>query len=207
MLPRTAYNRCLHTDDQVIGLLISGNSSAIHNFFFVRMRDAFAYIGQYFSPDLISAEEVIGEAYEVLSADDWHKLRVFKGTCSLTTYVTVIVARHFQHKRNRLFGVDDNALERLGGSAADSDEHFMMEDVDKILSGFKPLDRLILQRVMIDGEKPGDILDEVRALALEEEDAKIREHDDKKLVGYVYLRYHRAKLKFRQQMEVYGYGR
>lgn len=197
----------LNADSSTINLLMNGFSPAVHDFFFVRMREAFAYIGQYYSPEPVSAEEVIGEAYELLSADDWHKLRIFKGTCSLTTYVTVIVARHFQHKRNRLFGVDDNALERLGGSAADSDEHFMMEDVDKILSGFKPLDRLILQRVMIDGEKPGDILDEVRALALEEEDAKIREHDDEKLVGYVYLRYHRAKLKFRQQMEVYGYGR
>ena len=171
------------------------------------MRDAFAYIGQYFSPEPISAEEVIGEAYEVLSADDWHKLRIFKGTCSLTTYVTVIVARHFQHKRNRLLGVDDNALARLGGSAPDSDYNFLMEDVQDILSGFKPIDRLILQRVMIDGEKPGDILDEVRALALADEDSKIRAYNDEKLAGYVYLRYHRAKLKFRQQMEVYGYGR
>ena len=183
------------------------NPSTIHEFFFVRMRDAFAYIGQYFSPEPISAEEVIGEAYEVLSANDWHKLRIFKGTCSLTTYVTVVVARHFQHKRNRLLGVDDNALARLGGSIPDSDYHFLMEDVQEILSRFKPLDRLILQRVMIDGEKPGDILDEVRALTLADEDSKIREHNDEKLARYVYLRYHRAKIKFRQQMEVYGYGR
>lgn len=194
-------------DKQIAARLITYESSTIHDFFFVRMRDAFAYIGQYFSPEPISAEEVIGEAYEVLSADDWHKLRIFKGTCSLTTYVTVIVARHFQHKRNRLLGVDDNALARLGGSASDSDYPFLMGDVQEILSGFKPLDRLILQRVMIDGEKPGDILDEVRALALTDEDSKIREHDDEKLAGYVYLRYHRAKIKFRQKMEVYGYGR
>lgn len=192
---------------RVLSLIFSGDSSTIHDFFFVRMRDSFAYIGQYFSPEPISAEEVIGEAYEVLSADDWHKLRIFKGTCSLTTYVTVIVARHFQHKRNRLLGVDDNALARLGGSAPDSDYHFLMEDVQEILSGFPPLDRLILQRVMIEGEKPGDILDEVRALALADEDCKIREHNDEKLAGYVYLRYHRAKIKFRQQIEVYGYGR
>ena len=197
----------MQNDGKIIKLLLLANPSTIHEFFFVRMRDAFAYIGQYFSPEPISAEEVIGEAYEVLSADDWHKLRIFKGTCSLTTYVTVIVARHFQHKRNRLLGVDDNALARLGGSIPDSDYHFLMEDVQEILSRFKPLDRLILQRVMIDGEKPGDILDEVRALTLADEDSKIREHNDEKLAGYVYLRYHRAKIKFRQQMEVYGYGR
>lgn len=195
------------SENDNIPLLLKGDPNIIHGFFFVRMRDAFAYIGQYFSPEPISAEEVIGEAYEVLSADDWHKLRIFKGTCSLTTYVTVIVARHFQHKRNRLLGVDDNALARLGGSAPDSDFHFLMEDVQEILSGFKPLDRLILQRVMIDGEKPGDILNEVRTFALADEDSKIREHNDEKLSGYVYLRYHRAKIKFRQQMEAYGYGR
>lgn len=195
------------TDKTLSQEILSNNNQVIHDFFFVRMRDAFAYIGQYFSPEPISAEEVIGEAYEVLSADDWHKLRIFKGTCSLTTYVTVIVARHFQHKRNRLLGVDDTALARLGGNASDSDYRFLIGDVEQILSGFKPLDRLILQRVMIDGEKPGDILDEVRALALADEDSKIREHSDEKLAGYVYLRYHRAKIKFRQQMEGYGYGR
>ena len=195
------------TDKELLISILFCDSSAIHDFFFVRMRDAFAYIGQYFSPEPISAEEVIGEAYEVLSANDWHKLRIFKGTCSLTTYVTVIVARHFQHKRNRLLGVDDNVLARLGGGTADSDYTFVMADVNDILSGFKPLDRLILQRVMIDGEKPGDILDEVRALAISDEDSKVKDHDDNKLAGYVYLRYHRAKLKFRQQMEAYGYGR
>lgn len=197
----------MRPDLQIINEITDRNSSAIHNFFFVRMRDAFAYIGQYFSPEPISAEEVIGEAYEVLSANDWHKLRIFKGTCSLTTYVTVIVARHFQHKRNRLLGVDDNALARLGGSAADSDYSFIMTDVNDILSGFNPMDRLILQRVLIDGEKPRDILDEVRAMAISDEDSKVKDHDDDKLAGYVYLRYHRAKLKFRQQMEAYGYGR
>lgn len=191
----------------LLNQIIINNPTAIHDFFFVRMRDAFAYIGQYFSPEPISAEEVIGEAYEVLAANDWHKLRIFKGTCSLTTYVTVIVARHFQHKRNRLLGVDDNALARLGGSSPDSDYTFVMADVREILSGFNPMDQLILQRVMIDGEKPGDILDEVRALAMSDEDSKVKEHDDDKLAGYVYLRYHRAKNKFRQQMEAYGYGR
>lgn len=195
------------SENDNIPLLLKGDPNIIHDFFFVRMRDAFVYIGQYFSPEPISAEEVIGEAYEVLSADDWHKLRIFKGTCSLTTYVTVIVARHFQHKRNRLLGVDDNALARLGGSASDSDYTFVMADVQEILSGFKPMDRLILQRVMIDGEKPGDILDEVRALAQNDEDSSVKNHDDEKLAGYVYLRYHRAKIKFRQQMEAYGYGR
>lgn len=195
------------SDKDLLNQIILGEQSSIYKFFFVRMRDAFAYIGQYFSPEPISAEEVIGEAYEVLSANDWHKLRIFKGTCSLTTYVTVIVARHFQHKRNRLLGVDDNALARLGGSATDSGYSFVMADVNDILSRFKPMDRLILQRVMIDGEKPGDILDEVRALAISDEDSKVKDHDDDKLAGYVYLRYHRAKLKFRQQMEAYGYGR
>ena len=66
---------------------------------------------------------------------------------------------------------------------------------------------MILKRVMIDGEKPRDILDEVRALAFMDEDSKIREHDDEKLADYVYVRFHRAKTKFRKKMEEYGYGR
>ncbi len=194
-------------DKELIERIIGGDTDAIQDFLFVRMKEAFAYIAQYFSRDPVTADDVLNEAYLVLSANDWHKLRLFQGTCSLKTYVTVIMARHFQHKRNVLIGVDDNALAALGGSTTDSECSFMMADIKKILSRFKPMDQLILKRVMIDGEKPGDILDEVRALAFMDEDSKVREHDDEKLADYVYVRYFRAKAKFRKKMEEYGYGR
>ena len=188
-------------------MIIRGDETVIREFFFVRMREAFAYIGQFFSPDPVAAEDVISEAYLVLSANDWHKLRIFKGTCSLKTYVTLIVARHFQHKRNILVGVDDNVLNILSDGSPDSEYTFVMEDVNKIISRFKPIDRLLIQRLMIDGEKPRDILDEVRALSSSEEDSTIAEHDDEKLAGYVYVRYNRAKDRFRKKMEAVGYGR
>ena len=188
-------------------MIIRGDETVIREFFFVRMREAFAYIGQFFSPDPVAAEDVISEAYLVLSANDWHKLRIFKGTCSLKTYVTLIVARHFQHKRNLLVGVDDDALSVLGGGSSDSEYSFVMADVIDIISRFKPIDRLLIQRLMIDGEKPRDILDEVRALSSSEEDSTIAEHDDEKLAGYVYVRYNRAKDRFRKKMEAVGYGR
>ena len=197
----------VETDKTIIERLIAGDKEIINVFLFVRMKEAFAYIAQYFSPAPVTADDVLNEAYVVLSANDWHKLRIFKGTCRLKTYVTVIMARHFQHKRNVLIGVDDNALAALGGSTTDSEDSFMMADVKKIISRFKPVDQLILKRVMIDGEKPRDILDEVRALAFMDEDSKIREHDDEKLADYVYVRFHRAKTKFRKKMEEYGYGR
>ena len=194
-------------DKDLLDKLIEGDPSAVREFFFVRMKEAFAYIGRFYSPEPMSAEEIVGEAYEVLSKDNWHKLRLFKGTCKLTTYVTVIVARHFQHKRNLLIGVDDNALTFFGGKEAPSDFSFVMADVREVLAGFKPLDRLLLQRVMLDGEKPGDILDEVRQLIIADEDSTVGKHDDAKLAGYVYLRYHRAKVRFRGIMEERGYGR
>lgn len=197
----------MRTDQEIIDLIIRGDETVIREFFFVRMREAFAYIGQFFSPDPVAAEDVISEAYLVLSANDWHKLRIFKGTCSLKTYVTLIVARHFQHKRNILVGVDDNALSFLGGGSSDSEYSFVRADVDDLISRFKPIDRLLLQRLMIDGENPRDILDEVRALSSSEEDSAIAEHDDEKLAGYVYVRYHRAKERFRKKMEAVGYGR
>ena len=87
------------TDQQIVNNLIIGDHRTIKDFFFVRCKPMLIYIGQYFCQYKHTPEELIGEFYEFLSADDWHKLRIFKYTCSLNSYVTIIASRYFQHKR------------------------------------------------------------------------------------------------------------
>ena len=89
------------SDQQLISQLIAGNPLVIEDFFFVRCRAMLTYIGQYFCQEQLTAEELIGEFYEFLSADDWHKLRIFQYSCSLNSYISIIAARYFQHKRDQ----------------------------------------------------------------------------------------------------------
>lgn len=87
------------SDQQFISQLIAGNPRAIEDFFFVRCRAMLTYIGQYFYQEQLKPEELIGDFYEFLSADDWHKLRIFQYSCFLNSYISIIAARYFQHKR------------------------------------------------------------------------------------------------------------
>ena len=97
------------TDHQIVQELIAGNQRMIEHFFFVRLRPALVYIGQYFCHTKQAPEELIGEFYEYLSANDWHKLKIFKYTCSLNSYVSIIASRYFQHKRDKeMVSIDEN---------------------------------------------------------------------------------------------------
>ncbi len=77
------------TDKQTVSRLIANDQHTIEDFFFVRCRGALSYIGNFYCGARQTPEELIGEFYEFLSKDDWHKLRIFKFTCSLNSYVTV----------------------------------------------------------------------------------------------------------------------
>lgn len=104
------------TDQEIVEKLIVNDARMIRDFFFVRCRGALMYIGQYYCPNLQMPEELIGEFYEFLSSDDWHKLRIFKYTCSLNSYITIIASRYFQHKRNKellLLGDDVSFAQKL----------------------------------------------------------------------------------------------
>lgn len=194
------------TDKELLIKIFENDPSTINDFFFMRCRDTFTYIGQYFC-DGMSAEEIIGEAYEVLSSDDWHKLKIFKFSSSLVTYVSVIIARHFQHKRDRLKPMEDDAIIGMGGNEDNEvSEVFLMDDIKKNLVKFNSLDRLLITRILLEGEKPRDIIDEVKPLIREiEGEAFVKCHSKEQLSGYVYTRYSRAKSKFKERMKTYGY--
>ena len=185
-----------------------GDSRTIYDFFFVRCKPMLVYIGQYFCQNKYEPEELIGEFYEFLSADDWHKLRIFKYTCTLNSYVTIIASRYFQQKREEeLLPLEEHMavvqeLPDEGGADA-----FFMEDFSKILNKMQPFDRFLVQRILIDGEKPGDILAEARFVLANDTSISTNAQTDAQFAGYVYTRYNRVRKSLQKQMEAMGYGR
>lgn len=195
------------TDHAIIAALTSGDRRTISEFFFVRCRPMLLYIGKYFCQYRQTPEELIGEFYEFLSSDDWHKLRIFKYTCSLNSYVTIIASRYFQHKRDKeMLSLDENiALVRNLQEGRNSDA-FFLEDLDKIIKNLHPFDRFLVRRILIDGEKPGDILDEAKALMARDESLRTNAGTDAQFAGYVYTRYNRVRRSLQKQMISMGYG-
>ena len=198
------------TDQQIVNNLIIGDHRTIKDFFFVRCKPMLIYIGQYFCQYKHTPEELIGEFYEFLSADDWHKLRIFKYTCSLNSYVTIIASRYFQNKRdNKFVSLDDETnITVIKNLPNERDEDsFFMEELEKIMQRLQPFDRFLVQRILIDGEKPGDILDEAKVLMAKDESLSTEAKTDAQFAGYVYTRYNRVRKSLQKEMIAIGYGK
>lgn len=195
------------TDRETLERILAGDPQTVREFFFERCRPVLTYIGRYFCQFLESPEDLIGEFYEFLSEDDWHKLRIFRYSCSLNSYVAIIASRYFQHKRNLgLLPLDENIA--IAGNVQDTGcDEFFNDSLQKVLKNMHPFDRFLIQRILIEGNKPGDILkeaaDRIRMDATVSTDAA----DRKALAGYVYTRYNRARKSLRKSMEEAGYGR
>lgn len=196
------------TDQQIVNNLIIGDHRTIRDFFFVRCNAMLLYIGRYYCQDVQKPEDLIGEFYEFLSADDWHKLRIFNYTCSLNSYVTIIASRYFQHKRDKeLLPLDENIALVKNLQDDRNEDAFFMEDLNKIIEHLQPFDRFLVQRILIDGEKPGDILDEAKALMAKDESINTNAETDAQFAGYVYTRYNRVRKSLQKQMVAIGYGK
>lgn len=179
---------------------ILSSPAALHKFFFVECRPMLTYIGEYFFNTKYTAAELTGELYELLAKDDWHKLRIFKGESSLMTYVTVIATRYFLKKRD----VEQEVMDIMALPPAQQrtevyrpEDSFLMRDVDDVMKKMGMIDRFLLQRILIDGEKPRDILEETAEL--------LHRPCDKDLAGYIYTRYNRARATLKQEMIRLGY--
>ena len=194
------------TDQQIVNNLITGDHRIIKDFFFVRCRPMLVYIGHYFCRQRQTPEELIGEFYEYLSANDWHKLRIFKYSCSLKSYVTIIASRYFQHKRDQeLLPLDDTIaiLKNLQETECDM---FFMGDLKKIIARMQPFDQFLVQKILIDGEKPGDILKEAKILIAQDASLSTDAKTDAQFAGYIYTRYNRVRIGLKKQMVAIGYG-
>lgn len=195
-------------DQQIVNNLINGDRRTIEEFFFVRCKPMLMYIGQYFCQYKHIPEELVGEFYEFLSVDDWHKLRIFKFTCSLNSYVTIIASRYFQHKRDKeLLLLDENIALAKNLQDDRNGYTFFMEDLNKIIGRLQSFDRFLVQRILIDGEKPGDILEEAKLLMAKDESISTDAKTEAQFAGYVYTRYNRVRKSLQKQMAAIGYGK
>lgn len=196
------------TDKQIVEKLIANDPIAIENFFFIRCRGVLWYIGQYFCVDKYAPEELIGEFYEFLSANDWHKLRIFKYTCSLNSYVTIIASRYFQYKRDKeLLPLDENIDIAKNLQDDRHSDSFFMEDLNNIIQRLQPFDRFLIQRILIDGEKPGNILNEAKLVIATDTKLNTDAKTDEQFAGYIYTRYNRIRKGLQKQMVAMGYGK
>lgn len=190
-------------DKYVIDQLIANDVDSIEEFFFNRCRAMLTYIGQYFCQSKESAESLIGEFYEYLVENDWHKLRIFKYSCSLDAYVTVIATRYFQNKRDNRVSYYGNEPMPIIENSVEAHDSFTQNDVERLIENMKPLDRFLVERILIDGEKPGDVLEDAKPLL----DADhLNSMNEKQYAGYIYTRYSRAKRRLQEQLILLGYG-
>lgn len=193
----------IEEDRHIIEDLTSNDVNAIEDFFFNRCRAMLTYIGQCFCQSKESAESLIGEFYEYLADNDWHKLRIFKFSCSLNAYVTVIATRYFQNKRDNRVSYYGNEPLPVVENAIEAHDTFTKRDVERLVENMKPLDRFLVERILIDGEKPCDVLEDARPLL----DADhLDSMNEKQYAGYIYTRYSRARKRLQQQLISLGYG-
>lgn len=193
----------IEDDKYVVERLIANDAEAIDEFFFIRCRGALTYIGQYFCQSKESAENLIGEFYEYLSDNNWHKLRIFKYSCSLNAYISVIATRYFQNKRDSRVSYYGNEPLPIKDNSVEAQDGFTQSDVERLIENMKPLDRFLLNRILIDGDKPGDVLEDAKPLLSGEH---LDSMNDKQYAGYIYTRYSRAKKRLQQQLISLGYG-
>lgn len=190
-------------DKYIVDRLIANDVNAIEDFFFNRCRAMLTYIGQYFCQSKESAENLIGEFYEYLAENDWHKLRIFKYSCSLNAYVTVIATRYFQNKRDNRVSYYGNEPLPIVENSIEAQDSFTQKDVEQLITNMKPLDRFLVERILIDGEKPCDILDEAKPYL---DTDHLMSMNEKQYASYIYTRYSRAKKRLQQQLISLGYG-
>ena len=194
------------TDREIVKNLIDNDQRTIRDFFFVRCRPMLIYIGQYYLKHKLSPEELIGEFYEFLSANDWHKLRIFQYSCTLNSYVTIIASRYFQHKRDKNTDSLDGDISIDKNLVHVDNDTFLMKDLQKIIKTMSPFDRFLINRILLNGEKPKDILEEAK-VRIKYDSAIITDaNTDDQFAGYIYTRYNRIRVCLKHKMVTLGYG-
>lgn len=194
------------TDKEIVAKILAGDEAAIKDFFFVRCAKALTFIGRHYFSNKYTAEELIGAFYEFMSSDDWHKLRIFKFTCSLNSYIVIIASRYFQRYRDKeMLSLEENILQARNMISDTPSNMFFMSDLKSVLSELVLLDRFLVQRILIDGEKPGDIIDETRQFMDSNKLAYTAAQTDKQFAAYIYTRYSRAKKYVVEHLNALGY--
>lgn len=87
------------SDRRLVDLLLANDEEAVEYVFFHRCDSLFAHIVNDLFHAQVKKEELIGDFYLFLSADDWRRLRQFGFRSELNTWLTVVAIRYFNQKK------------------------------------------------------------------------------------------------------------
>lgn len=104
-----------------------------------------------------------------------------------------------------LLGDDVSFAQKL--QAEKNTDHFFMDDLNRIVKKMQPFDRFLVERILIDGEKPGNILDEAKVFIENDVTLDTKAKTDAQVSGYIYTRYNRIRKGLQKQMLAMGYGK
>ena len=90
------------SDRKLVELLLANDAEAVEYVFYYRCEAMFARICSEMYSSKVRKDELIGEFYLHLSADQWRRLRQFGFRSSFDTWLTV-VALHFFKEKKALF--------------------------------------------------------------------------------------------------------
>lgn len=105
-----------------------------------------------------------------------------------------------------MLSIDENIALVKNIEDSEAGDGFFMADLYKVMAKMHPFDRFLIQRILIDGEKPGDILDEAREFIEHDGSINTNAQNRHQFAGYIYTRYNRVRSSLKKQMKAIGYG-
>jgi hypothetical protein len=119
--------------------------------------------------------------------------------------VSIIATRYFQRRRKHdLLSLDDDTVRIRPAATSAQSEGFLHDDILAIASRMSPLDRMLICRILLDGDKPMDVLNDVREFIPKD---KLKTYTKKQLAAYVYTTYNRVKNALQQELTAMGYNK
>ena len=96
------------TDRQLLEKVFANDERAIVYCFYQKFLPTFEYHIFRLFPQGADVEEMVNELFLYLQEDDWHRMRTFNGTASLSTWISLISYRFF--KQFKFSKIDSRGL-------------------------------------------------------------------------------------------------
>ena len=157
------------TDEEwVEKLLYQPPIQPLHYYFFkVKCSSFLKYIAENVL-DADSVESILGEFYEFLSHNNWHVLRNYKKkeNASLSTYLSRCTLYYFIRKKKKnensnVYNLENKEIIEQLNYIATNEEDKVDTRVWQAFARLRERDKIILQRLIIDGRTSMDIADEI----------------------------------------------
>ena len=102
--------------------------------------------------------------------------------------------------------LDEDIVLAKGMRVEAAGDVLFMDYLRRLIERMQPLDRFLVQRILIEGEKPGDILEEAAEM-VNDEFVSTMARNRQQFAGYIYTRYNRVRKSLQKEMMACGYGK